>query len=78
MRAATDAEGFREGVACPECGSTETITFRYVEGFEEHECPECGYRSDAEELDALTRYASDLLEGVSHRPIPIPRRSIKA
>lgn len=58
-----DAEGRHEGVPCPRCASLHTITFRYVEGFEELECPHCGFTSDAEELDALTRYASDLVEG---------------
>ncbi len=75
-----DAEGFFEGVACPQCGA-ETVTFRYREGFEEHECPRCGYRSDAEELDELTRFSRDLLEATSDgtdNPPPIPRRTIKA
>lgn len=41
----------------------DTITYVYSEGFEELECPACGYRSDAEELDLLTRYDGQLLEG---------------
>lgn len=75
-----DAEGFFEGVACPRCGG-EAVTFYYREGFEEHECPRCGYRSDAEELDELTRFARDLLEtspDATDDPPPIPRRTIKA
>lgn len=75
-----DAEGFFEGVACPRCGC-ETITFHYREGFEENECPHCDYRSDAAELDELSRFSRDLLEanpdGRSDPP-PIPRRSLKA
>ncbi len=78
MRYQVDAEGFHEGAECPQCGSSDTITFRYVEGFEEYECPNCGYRSDDQELDELTRYASDLLEDERGAQVPIPRRSIKA
>ena len=73
-----DAEGFREGAECPDCGSTDTVTFRYREGFEEVECPNCGYRSDDEELDLLTRYSADLLEDDTTEELPIPRRSIQA
>lgn len=73
-----DAEGFHEGVECPQCGSTDTITFRYYDGFEEHECPACGYHEGAEELDALTRYESPLLERRRLKGVPIPRRSMKA
>ena len=75
-----DAEGSFERVACPQCGSLETITFRYVEGFSELECPSCGYRSDAEELVLLQRYPGDLLESEPARslPPPIPVRGLKA
>lgn len=76
---AMDAEGFEEGVECPACGSRDTITFRYREGFEEYECPRCGYRSDAEELDSLMRYDGTLLEADEDaRTVPIPRRSLEA
>lgn len=73
-----DAEGFREGAACPDCGSTDTITFHYREGFDEVECPHCGFRSDALELDSLTRFSADLLESDAEAKLPIPRRSIQA
>lgn len=73
-----DAEGFREGVECPNCGSRDTITYRYNEGFDELECPDCGYRSDDQELDSLTRYTADLLEDATTLKLPIPRRSIEA
>ncbi len=87
-----DAEGHHEGIACPRCGALDTITYVYNEGFDELECPTCGYRSDAEELDLLTRFGGDLLEGrdglvrgrlpeddpaTSDLP-PIPRRSLEA
>ncbi len=82
MRYEVDAEGFEEGVECPQCGGFSTITFRYVEGYEEYECPDCGYRSEdqslaQQELDELTRYNNDLLEGKDAPPV-IPRRSIQA
>ena len=57
-----DAEGFHDEVPCPECGSVNTVTYRYVEGFSELECPTCGYRSDADELSDLTRYQGVVLE----------------
>lgn len=78
MTYVVDAEGFRDGTECPACGSTDTVTFRYREGFEELECPACGYRSDDQELDDLTRYTADLLEDDSTLELPIPRRSIEA
>jgi len=57
-----DAEGFHEDIPCPECGSVNTVTYRYVEGFTELECPACGYRSDAQEISDLTRYQGVVLE----------------
>lgn len=78
MKFYVDAEGFKEGFVCPQCGSTDTITYRYVEGFEEHECPHCGYEEGAAELDELTRYQSELLERDHESAPPIPRRSIEA
>lgn len=75
-----DAEGQRESVPCPECGSVDTVTYHYAEGFSELECPHCGYRSDAEELSALQRFAGDLLEGDAPDGglPPVPVRSMKA
>lgn len=58
-----DAEGFHEETPCPECGSVNTVTYRYVEGFSELECPACGYRSDSQELADLTRFQGLVLEG---------------
>lgn len=57
-----DAEGFHEDIPCPECGSLNTVSYRYVEGFTELECPACGYRSDAQEISDLTRYQGVVLE----------------
>ncbi len=65
-----DAEGREEGEACPECGSEDTITFHYREGFTELECRACGYRSDAEELAALQRFSGDVLQGDDDTPPP--------
>lgn len=70
-----DAEGRRERSPCPECGSRDTVTYHYLEGFTELECQACGFRSDAEELSALQRYSGDLLEspgkGVDLPPVPM-------
>lgn len=74
-----DAEGRLEKVPCPECGSRDTITYYYVEGFTELECRACGFRSDAEELSALQRYAGDLLESSEEEdPPPVPMSPMKA
>ncbi|MEJ2292008.1 MAG: hypothetical protein P8Y13_02605 [Deinococcales bacterium] len=75
-----DAEGRREHTACPQCGSRDTITYDYVEGFSELECQACGYRSDAEELSALQRYSGDLLEspGAEEELPPVPMTPIEA
>ncbi len=74
-----DAEGQREDAPCPACGSRDTITYHYVEGFTELECAGCGYRSDAEELEALQRFTGDLLESEQGDDAPpIPMRSLKA
>ena len=76
-----DAEGFHEHVPCPRCGSENTVSFHYIEGFDELECPACGYRSDADEIAALTRFQGGLLERddrpEEERP-PIPIRTMKA
>lgn len=77
-----DAEGFHERTPCPVCASEDTVTYHYDEGFTELECPACGYRSDADELASLQRYAGDLLERRRHDPAspttPVPMRSMKA
>ena len=72
-----DAEGFHAGERCPECGSTDTVTYTYREGFSELECPACGYHSDAEELGHLQRYGGDLLEADADVP-PLPRKPLEA
>ncbi len=75
-----DAEGRREDAPCPHCGSRDTITYHYVEGFSELECTACGYRSDADELSALQRYTGDLLEspGSEDELPPVPMSPIEA
>lgn len=73
-----DAEGSFENEHCPECGSTDTVTYSYREGFSELECRACGYRSDHEDLSELQRFSGDLLEGDESRPLPVPIKSIKA
>lgn len=70
-----DAEGRRANELCPQCGSTDTITYDYTEGFSELECEQCGFRSDGDELSALNRFRGDLKEraGVDLPPIPIKK-----
>lgn len=72
-----DAEGTHAGERCPDCGSTRTVTFFYREGFSELECPDCGYRSDAEELSALQSFGGALLETERDIP-PLPRKAMEA
>ncbi|MEX2534684.1 MAG: hypothetical protein WD273_03705 [Trueperaceae bacterium] len=73
-----DAEGSFDDEPCPACGSKNTITYRFDEGFNELECRVCGYRSDQEELSDLQRYSGDLLENEDSVPAPVPFKSIKA
>lgn len=75
--AAVDAEGFHEQMPCPECGSSETVTYYYNEGFEELECAQCGFRSDRASVADLQCATGDVLErGQVDAVIPI--RSIEA
>lgn len=75
---AYDAEGRHDGVPCPDCGSTRTISWHYQEGFDELECRDCGFRSDAEDLDALRRESGDVLRSDDDAPFPPPDRPIRA
>ena len=71
-----DAEGRHDGVPCPACSSTGTISYHYREGHSELECPACGYRSDQQELSDLQRYEGSLLEGDDTPQVPM--RPLKA
>ena len=71
-----DAEGVEAQEPCPSCGSEDTISYLYHEGFSELECRHCGYNSEHDELGALMRYRGDLLEHNNLPPIPI--KKIKA
>lgn len=74
-----DAEGRRDGELCPQCGSDATITYHFVEGFQELECEVCGYVSDSEELAALQRYSGEILEQEeAGSPIPAQPGRLKA
>lgn len=75
--ATVDAEGFHEQTPCPECGSPETVTYYYSEGFEELECAQCGFRSDTQSVADLQRASGEVLE---RRQIDatVPIRSIEA
>ena len=73
-----DAEGSFDDEPCPVCGSRDTVTYEYEEGFSELECRLCGFRSDHQELSDLQRFSGDLLESEGHSPPPVPFKSIKA
>jgi Zn ribbon nucleic-acid-binding protein len=73
-----DAEGHDDGPACPACGAASTWRFTYLEGFEEHECRACGWRSDEAELHALRRASGELLEGEPGRADPPIGRPLRA
>jgi Zn ribbon nucleic-acid-binding protein len=73
-----DAEGSFDDEPCPACGSKNTITYRYEEGFSELECRVCGFRSDQDELSELQRYSGDLLETEHDTPPVVPFKSMKA
>ena len=73
-----DAEGSHDGVPCPQCGSDATVSWRFAEGYDELECRACGYRSDAEELDALEREVGDVLRGDEGPAGPLPKRPLRA
>ena len=72
-----DAEGQHEGDACPECNDEGTIRWRFEEGFDELECPACGYRSDGAEIADWSRRSGDVLMRDDATPPP-PSRPIRA
>lgn len=72
-----DAEGFHEQTPCPECGSPETVTYYYNEGFEELECSQCGYRSDTQSVSDLQRASGEVLER-AHVEVVVPMGRIEA
>jgi Zn ribbon nucleic-acid-binding protein len=71
------AEGFKEDERCPQCASTDTVTYRYPEGFSELECRSCGFSTEAEAIGELTRYLGELREGRGRRP-PVPLKKLEA
>lgn len=73
-----DGEGSFDDHPCPGCGSENTVTYAYNEGFSEIECRRCGYRSDQDELSALQRFDGELLEGDNDEPPPVPLKAMKA
>ncbi|MGL4611227.1 MAG: hypothetical protein ACRCYY_16400 [Trueperaceae bacterium] len=68
-----DAEGHYTNEVCPRCGSAQTISYDYNEGFSELECEACGYTSEAPELSDLGRFRGELREGYKQSPIPIKK-----
>jgi uncharacterized metal-binding protein (TIGR02443 family) len=73
-----DAEGHYERFPCPRCGSQQTVTYYYDEGFEELECEACGYLSDQDELSALARFRGELKEHRQDSLPPIPLKKLEA
>ena len=73
-----DAEGFADGDICPDCGSVDTITYTYAEGFIELECQHCGYLSDKDSIEELIRFQGSLLEGKQCELPPIPIKKLEA
>ncbi len=72
-----DAEGVEGEETCPECGSLDTVTYHFWEGFTELECRACGYSTEREDIAELTRYRGDLRERERDLP-PVPVRKIEA
>lgn len=68
-----DAEGSCEGDLCPACGSADTVTFVYAEGYSEIDCRHCGFSSEQNDIGALTRYSGALLEGAASVPVPVKK-----
>lgn len=76
------AEGLEQGDPCPQCGSGDTVTYTYPEGFSELECRHCGFSSEAEatleEVGELTRYPGELREARAQRLPPVPLKKLEA
>ncbi len=74
-----NAEGWHNQDPCPRCGSTQTITYEYDEGFSELECEACGFCSEAQELSDLARYRGELREAGEPDDLPlIPFKKLDA
>lgn len=72
-----DAEGLELGEVCPQCESTDTVTYTYTEGFTELECRRCGYSSEASDIADLARFRGELKEESDARP-PFPVKKLEA
>ena len=72
-----DAEGVELGESCPQCSSSDTVTYLYNEGFSELECRRCGYTTEAAEIADLARFRGELKEQGSELP-PIPIKKLEA
>jgi len=73
-----DAEGFKEGIPCPNCGSKQTITFYFAEGFTELECESCYFRSDWKDAARLQQDLGDLLTSDASINMPGNIKPLKA
>ncbi len=72
-----DAEGVELGESCPQCGSSDTVTYLYNEGFSELECRRCGYTTEAADIAELARFRGELKEQGSELPL-IPIKKLEA
>ena len=71
-----DAQGYYREESCPKCGSLDTISYLYHEGFDELSCQHCGYNSEDENL----AFASEEVLLATRRGVvlPIPSKGLKA
>ncbi len=72
-----DAEGLELGESCPQCSSTDTVTYTYAEGFTELECRRCGYTSEASDIADLARFRGELKEE-NPATVPFPVKKLEA
>lgn len=72
-----DAEGLELDEHCPQCDSTDTVTYTYTEGFSELECRRCGYTSEAPDIADLARFRGELKEE-NPTILPFPVKKLEA
>lgn len=75
-----DAEGTFAGDICPECGSLETVTYHYREGYCELECLHCGFNSEPDDVSDFVRDSGALCERErpDRRAMTVPVKRLKA
>lgn len=73
-----DAEGSFDGPACPACGATPTVTWRFDDGIDEIECRQCGYHSEGDVAGQLLADAGDVLTSTRTAGVPLRRTALDA